>query len=102
MNVTGYCVYVCECLILWKSKGQKRVTLSSTEEEYDEISERTKFMTIAMILEFMEMKIKYPILVHCDIVGAIYYVNKYVNDEIIEIIFVQSENNNADMCLQIM
>ena len=34
ISVTGYCIYVCDCLVSWKSRGQKCVTLSSTEAEY--------------------------------------------------------------------
>ena len=30
ISVSGYCIYLMGCLISWKSKGQKHVTLSST------------------------------------------------------------------------
>ena len=33
-SITGYLIYFCEALILWKSRLQKNVTLSSTEGEY--------------------------------------------------------------------
>ena len=64
----------------------------------------------------MGLSIKYPIIVHCDNVGAIYlgynaktsqqtkhvdiqykYVNKYIKDEIFKTVFVRSENNDADV-----
>ena len=117
ISVTGYCVYVSNCLVSWKSRGQKSVTLSSTEAEYVAISEiSTEIMSIKMILEFMGLRIKYPIIVHCDNVGAIYlgynaktsqrtkhvdirykYVNEYVEDAIIKIVFVRTEDNDADV-----
>ena len=62
------------------------------------------------------MNIKYPIIVHCDNVGAIYlgynaktsqrtkhvdmqykYINEYVEDGIIKVSYVTSENNDADV-----
>ena len=33
-SITGYCIYLNGFLISWKSRGQKHVTLSSTEAEY--------------------------------------------------------------------
>ena len=33
ISVTGFCIYIGKCLISWKSRGQKSVTLSSTEAE---------------------------------------------------------------------
>ena len=38
-SVSGYCIYLFDCLICWKSKGQKHVTLSSTEAEYVAVAE---------------------------------------------------------------
>ena len=34
ISVTGYCIYLMGCLIAWKSRVQKHVTLSSTEAEF--------------------------------------------------------------------
>jgi hypothetical protein len=39
ISVTGYVIFVQGCLISWKSKSQRSVTLSSTEAEYVAISE---------------------------------------------------------------
>ena len=69
-----------------------------------------------MILEFIGIKIKYPIIVHYDNVGAIYlgynaktrqrtkhidvrykYVNEFVEDGVIKIQFLKSEDNDADV-----
>ena len=50
-SVSGYCIYLFDCLICWKSKGQKHVTLSSTEAEYVAMAEVcTEIMFIRMIL----------------------------------------------------
>ena len=72
-SVSGYCIYLFDCLIAWKSKGQKHVTLSSTEAEYVAVSDVCcEIMFIRMILWFVGIKIELPIIVHCDNVGAIF------------------------------
>ena len=116
-SVSGYCIYLFDCLIAWKSKGQKHVTLSSTEAEYVAVSDVCcEIMFIRMILWFLGIKIELPIIVHCDNVGAIFlsynakisqrtkhvdtkyrYVGEWVEDGIIKIVFVRSENNVADI-----
>ena len=116
ISVTGFCIYIGSCLISWKSRGQKSVTLSSTEAEYIAVSEVcTEIIFIKQVLEFLGIKIQYPITVNCDNVGAIFlaynaknsqrtkhvdirehYVRQYVEDGTIKIIFVKSEDNAAD------
>ena len=39
-SIAGYCIYLNGCLISWKSRGQKHVTLSSTEAEYVAVLEK--------------------------------------------------------------
>ena len=41
-SVSGWTIFVNECLIGWGSRGQKMVTLSSTEAEYVGVSEICK------------------------------------------------------------
>ena len=109
-SVSGYCICLFDCLICWKSKGQKHVTLSSTEAEYVAVAEVcTEIMFICMILWFLGIKIELPIMVHCDNVGAIFlsynakisqrtkhidikyrYVKEWVEDGIVKIVFVKS------------
>ena len=69
-----------------------------------------------MILEFLGVRVKMPIVVHCDNIGAIFlsynakvsqrtkhidikyrYVGEYVEQGIVKIIFVKSENNVSDI-----
>ena len=116
-SVTGYCIYFMGCLIAWKSRSQKNVTLSSSEAEYVAISEVCcEIIFIKMILEFLNVEIEKPIKVFCDNVGAIYmsnnakagartkhidvryhHVREYIVDGIVDIIFVRSEENDADI-----
>ena len=117
ISVTGFCIYVCGCLVSWKSRGQKHVTLSSTEAEYVAVSEVCQeIMFIKSVLEFIGVKVKTPITVYCDNVGEIFlacnaktggrtkhidvkyhYVWEFVRDRVIQTIFVRSENNHSDV-----
>ena len=116
-SITGYCVYFQGCLVAWKSRAQKNVTLSSSEAEYVAISEVcTEIMFVKMILSFMGVEVRRPITVNCDNVGAIFlghnakasartkhidiryhFIREHVIDGIVEIVFVRSEENDADI-----
>ena len=111
------CIYIYGCLVSWKSHGQKTVALSSTEAEYIAISELcAEILLIKLILELLKIKMKLPIIVHCDNIGAIYlghnakllqrtehidvkhhFVREYVEKGLIKIVFVKSEENDADI-----
>ena len=116
-SVSGYCIYIFDCLVAWKSKSQKHVTLSSTEAEYVAVSEVcTELMFIRLILMFLGIQVKLPIVVHCDNVGAIFlsynakisqrtkhidtkyrYVGEWVEEGVVKVVFVRSENNLSDI-----
>ena len=73
LNVTGYCIYVNGCLVSWKSRAQRSQTLSSAEAEYVALSEICSEILFArMIMEFLGEKVKYPITVYCNNLGAMY------------------------------
>ena len=116
-SVTGYGVYLQGCLIACKSRGLKTVSLSSSEAEYFAIADEcTEIIFIRNILCFLGVEIGYPIVVRCDNVGAIflgynaktsqrtkhidikaYFIREYVDQGIVKIIFVKSEDNFSDM-----
>ena len=116
ISITGFCIFYNDCLVSWKSRGQKSVSLSSTEAEYVAMSEVCmEVIFIKNILVFLEIKLDYPILIQCDNVGAIYlannektsgrtkhidvryhYVREFIEDGIVKIIFVRSKDNQAD------
>jgi hypothetical protein len=117
ISVTGFVIYVMGALILWRSRGQKSVTLLSSEAEYVALSEVcAEIMFIKQVLEFLKVKVELPIVVNVDNVGAIYlasnattsqrtrhidvryhFVRDYVEDGVVQIVFVRSEDNDADM-----
>ena len=72
-SITGFCIFLNGCLISWKSRGQKTVTLSSSEAEYVAVADVcTEILFIKTILDFLGLKVKLPITVMCDNVGAIF------------------------------
>lgn len=116
-SITGLVIYLCGVPISWKSKGQKAVTLSSTESEYYAMSELcTELIYIKHILEFLNVQMMYPMIVRVDNVGAMFlannpalnqrtkhisvrqhFIREHVENGLIKIIFVKSKFNTADI-----
>ena len=116
-SVSGFVIYLCGAVIAWRSKGQRSVSLSSTEAEYMAISEvATEILYVAGILKFLGIPLEYPIIVNVDNIGAVYlaknatpgnrtkhintryhFVREYVEDGILKVLFVRSEENDADL-----
>jgi hypothetical protein len=72
-SVAGYVIFALGVPILWKSKSQKSVTLSSSEAEYFALSEAVKEVRfIVMVLESLGIKVKTPIIIKVDNAGAIF------------------------------
>ena len=116
-SVTGVALTVCGVPISWKSKGQTTVSLSSTEAEYVALSEavrEVKFVT--QILDAIKIKYKKPIDVFVDNIGAIFlagnrnsserskhidlkyhYVRQIIDDGLVDVKFVRSQANLADL-----
>ena len=116
-SVTGFVIYLRGVPVSWKSRGQKSVTLSSTEAEFVALSEAAKEIKfIVQVLESMKLQVEFPIIVRVDNVGAIglsknlstsqrtkhidvryNFVREFVEEGFIKIIFVKSEENHADI-----
>ena len=93
------------------------MSLSSSEVEYRALSEAVKeVMFVIKLLGSMKISVQYPVMVRVDDVGAIFmaskittishtkhveirykYVNEYVEDEVIKIIFVKSADNDSNI-----
>ena len=103
--------------LMWKSKSQKSVTLSSSEAEYVALSEAAKEIKfIYQLLQSIGVVIKLPITVKVDNIGALFmskntstsgwtkhvdvqyrYVNEMVMDGFLKIKFVKTEENVVDI-----
>jgi hypothetical protein len=67
--------------ICWRSKGQKGVTLSSSEAEYVAMSEAVKEIRfIYFLLKGMGVDVKLPIVFRCNNVGAISWLRTQVQE----------------------
>ena len=117
LSVCGYGIYLFNCLVSWKSRAMRTHALSSTEAEYIAVSEvLCEILFIKQVLEFMGIKVKYPIVIHCDNVGAIFlahnakvssrtkhiqlkthFIREYVDKNIVKVVFVRSLENNSDV-----
>ena len=102
--------------ILWRSKAQGSVALSSTEAEFYALSEAAKEIKfIVQVLISMGIPVKLPVIVRVDNVGAIFmsenvstssrtkhvdtryhFVREFVEEGFVKIIFVRSEDNISD------
>ena len=115
-SVSGFIMFLCGVPIMWRSKQQKSVSLSSAEAEYVAVSESVKEVVfVVMILKSLGITVKSPVTIKVDNMGAIYmsensttnsrtrhvdtryhYVREKVEDGEIEIVFVKSLENVSD------
>ena len=117
IRVTGYILFFMGVPIIWKSKSQKSVTLSSSEAEYVALSEAAKDIKfVYQLMGSIGIQIELPIIVRVDNVGAIFmsentstsgrtkhidiryrFVNEMVIDGFLKIVFVKTKENVADV-----
>ncbi len=117
ISISGFVLYLMGVPISWRSKGMRSVTLSSSEAEYVALSEAVKEIKfVYQLLVMMGIPVKLPIIVHVDNVGAIFmsenvsvsqrtkhvdvryrFVQEFVVDGFIKVVFVKSEDNDADL-----
>jgi len=82
VSVTGYCIFLLGVPIVWKSKSQKSVTLSSSKAEFVALSEAVKEIKfIVQVLESIGVKVKFPIIMRVDSVGAIFMAENVTNSQ---------------------
>ena len=105
------------CPISWKLKGQKVVTLSSSEAKIMALSEAIQEVRfIYEILKCMGVEVKLPINCRVDNVGAIFiaenayaipkskhmdirskFVTKFIENGFMKVTFVKTKENKADL-----
>ena len=115
-SVTGYGLMLMDCPVVWKSRQQDTIALSSSEAEINACSDAVKEIRFTVnVLESMGVKVKKPVTVRVDNVGAIYmaenaavsqrtkhvdlrtkFLTQYIEDGFIKILFIKSENNLSD------
>ena len=66
-SVTGFCIFLGDSLISWKSKKQYIVSHSSTETEYHAMATTTKeIIWLRWLLEDMGVSLSHPTPMYCD------------------------------------
>ena len=115
-SVTGYILFFMGFPIVWKSKTQNSVVLSSAEAEYVSSTELVKDMLwVKQILEFMQIQIELPMKVYIDNISAIHMVRnnlsntgtrhmnirlhfvREIHGTIVDYQYVRTENNISDI-----
>uniref|UniRef100_A0A2N9ESX3 CCHC-type domain-containing protein n=1 Tax=Fagus sylvatica TaxID=28930 RepID=A0A2N9ESX3_FAGSY len=71
-STTGFCFFLGDSLISWRSKKQHIVSRSSTEAEYHALADTTsKLLALRWLLEDMGLTHSSPTVIHCDNHSAI-------------------------------
>jgi hypothetical protein len=116
-SVSGDMIFVNGVLVGWRSKSQQCISLSSTEAEMYALTEAIKDVPfLVQLLLFMEVKIKLPVEVKVDNMGAIYmsenstpssrtrhadirqkFTANLQDKGLIKVDFVRSEDNTSDI-----
>ena len=115
-SVSGHILFFMGVPILWKSKTQNSVVVSSSEAEFVAASELVKeIMFVIQILEHIGIEVELPVKIYIDNIGSIYMARnntsitgtkhvrhrfcfcREVHGTLIELIFVRSEDNTADL-----
>ena len=115
--MSGYVVFILGCPVIWKSRQQQAVALSSSEAELYALCDAAKEIKfMVQLLRTMHIAVRLPMIVRVDNMGAIHmannlqassrskhidlrtrFIHSYVNEGIIEIKFVHLEENLADI-----
>ena len=81
-SVTGFCIFLGDSLISWKSKKQTVVSQSSTEAEYRAMASTTKeIVWLRWLLADMGVSLSHPTLMYCDNKSAIQIAHNSVFHE---------------------
>ena len=115
-SITGFCIFLGDSLISWKSEKQTVVARSSAEAEYRALADTTsKIIWLRRLLEVMGVAIPSPTPLHCDSKSAIqiahndvfhehtkhieidcHFIRHWLRDGVIVLPFIPSQLQVAD------
>jgi hypothetical protein len=118
ISIAGFILYLMGCVpISWRLKGEKGVTLSTSEAEFVALSEAAKVVKfVFQVLQSMGVRVTLPIIVKVDNIGTIFigsnvavlqrskhidvrkhFVREFVHDGFLRILLVCTKENDADI-----
>lgn len=81
-SLTGYCVFLGDSLVSWKTKKQKTVSKSSAEAEYRAMSTTTSELEwLSYLLRDLHINVQLPITLYCDNKAAMHIAENPVFHE---------------------
>nr|XP_033514902.1 uncharacterized protein LOC117279458 [Nicotiana tomentosiformis] len=80
--VSGFCIFLGDSLVGWKSKKQHMISLSSAEAEYRAVSKVVaELVWLSILLHDLTINVSFPISVFCDNMAAIHIAKNIVFHE---------------------
>ncbi|XP_022569788.1 uncharacterized protein LOC111212509 [Brassica napus] len=81
-SVTGYCIFVGDSLVSWRSKKQDTVSCSTAEAEFRAMWSVTKeLIWLTRLIVILKAPFQMPTHLYCDNVSALYIANNSVYHE---------------------
>ncbi|CAA7043465.1 unnamed protein product [Microthlaspi erraticum] len=81
-SISGYCMFIGDSLVSWKSKKQDTVSCSSAEAEFRAMAFATKEMIwLSRLLVSLKIPFQEPTHLYCDNTAAIHIANNFVYHE---------------------
>ena len=116
-SITGFVIFMDGMPLSWKSKKQPTTTLSSTEAEYVAVTHcSTEIQFILHLLKELHQKVPDPVILHEDNAGALFlaknhflwqrtkhidvryhYIRDLIDKKVVDIKYVSTEDNIADV-----
>ena len=116
-SITGYVILICGVPMTWRSKAQPTTALSSTEAEYIALCEAVREVKfVFQLMETFGIVAERPIKIHVDNIGSIFmsknrssgdrtkhidikyhFIREQIENGLVEVVFVRSEENLADV-----
>ncbi|XP_031116789.1 uncharacterized protein LOC116020454 [Ipomoea triloba] len=115
-SITGYCIYLGNSLISWKTKKQATISRSSSEAEYRALASTTcEIQWLIYLLTDLKVEVNNPVALFCDNTSAIaigenhvfhertkhieidcHVVRQKVQEGVIKLLGINSHNQIAD------